>query len=204
MIIKNGTIVQNNKTFISDIKIEDGIIKDINSDINSHEEIIDAQGCFVVPGFIDIHTHGCNNVDVNAATAKDFEKMAIFFASRGTTSFQPSILTDTKEKTEEIINEILKFKEGNYKGAKIVGIHLEGPFLSKEYRGSMPENLIRQEFDMSLIEHYQNCAEGLIRYITVAPELPSVIENIKKMNDLGIKVAIGHSSADYETSMKAI
>ena len=135
-----------------------------------------AAGKKVVPGFIDVHTHGAVGVDVNAATAEDYEKICRFAAGNGTTSWLCSVLTDTKEQTEWCIDEYKKHQKMEHKGANLLGIHLEGPFLSPEYKGAM----------------------------TISPEVEGLIDDIPAMKELGITVAIGHSGADYDTSWKAI
>ena len=88
------------------------------------------------------------------------------------------------------------------KGAQLLGAHLEGPFLAREYKGAMPEYLLR-EGDENLLRAYQNKYPGVIRYITVSPEVPDVVEMIGKISH-DVVVAIGHSGADYDTSMEAI
>ena len=89
------------------------------------------------------------------------------------------------------------------KGANLLGIHLEGPFLSSEYKGAMPEYLL-QKANLPLLKEYQQRAEGAIRYITVSPEVEGIPDMIPEIRKLGITVAIGHSGADYETSWDAI
>ena len=163
----------------------------------------DAAGKKVVPGFIDVHTHGSVGVDVNAATAEDLEKICKFVATKGTTSWFCSVLTDTKEQTKWCIDEFKKHKAMESEGANLLGIHLEGPFLSTEYKGAMPEHLLMKP-NMALLEEYQKLAEGNIKYITISPEVEGIADDIPAMNALGITVAIGHSGADYDTSWKAI
>lgn len=166
-------------------------------------DIFDVKGKAVVPGFIDVHTHGGQGVDVNAATKEDFQKIGHFFAEQGTTTWLCSILTDTKEQTEKVIGEMLKHQEDHENCADLLGIHLEGPFLSVEFKGAMPESLLR-EADIELLKEYQKRAKGKIRYITVSPEVEGIPEAISQIRDMGITVAIGHSGADYETSMECI
>ena len=166
-------------------------------------EIYSAVGKKIVPGFIDIHTHGAAGVDVNAASAEDYEKICRFAAENGTTAWLCSILTDTAEQTKRCIHEFKKHQKMKHRGAELLGIHLEGPFLSAEYKGAMPETLL-QKTNMELLGDYQRCAEGNIRYITVSPELEGIVDAIPAMRALGITVAIGHSGADYETSRHAI
>ncbi|MCI8391996.1 MAG: N-acetylglucosamine-6-phosphate deacetylase [Roseburia sp.] len=169
----------------------------------SGEEIIDARGLKVVPGFLDIHTHGAVGIDVNAATADDFEKIGMFFAENGTTAWLASVLTDTVEQTEWCIRQYLACRDSCREGAELLGIHLEGPFLSSAYKGAMPEELL-QKGNADLAAHYQKLAEGGIRYMTVSPEVEGVIDMIPDLKELGITVAIGHSGADYDTAMRAI
>ena len=140
-----------------------------------NEEVLELGGAAVIPAFLDIHTHGAVGVDVNAASAEDFEKTGLFFARQGTGSFLCSILTDTEEQTERAIQAFLDWKKLPHAGADLLGIHLEGPFLSPKHKGAMPESLLRTP-DYDLIARYQEKAEGHIRYITLAPELPGAIE----------------------------
>lgn len=164
---------------------------------------LDAAGLKIVPGFIDTHTHGAMGEDVNAATAEGLEKISRFMAGRGTTAWLASVLTDTQEQTEWCIAQMKAHEAMEQQGAELLGIHLEGPFLAKEYKGAMPEHLLRTH-DLDLVEHYQRLAGGKIRYTTVSPELPGVNEMIPRLRELGIVVGIGHSGATYQQTMEAI
>ena len=203
--IVNGEVYIEHRFLKKTIKIEDGklIILPPDAPIEDGAEVYNAAGKKVVPGFIDVHTHGAVGVDVNAATAEDYEKICRFAAGNGTTSWLCSVLTDTKEQTEWCIDEYKKHQKMEHKGANLLGIHLEGPFLSSEYKGAMPEHLL-QKANMPLLKEYQDRAEGNIRYITISPEVEGLIDDIPAMKELGITVAIGHSGADYDTSWKAI
>lgn len=203
--IVNGEVYIDHRFLKKTIKIEDGKIKILSPDtkIENDAVLYDAAGQKVVPGFIDVHTHGAVGVDVNAATAEDYEKICRFAAGNGTTSWLCSILTDTKEQTEWCIEEFKKHQKMEHLGANLLGIHLEGPFLSTEYKGAMPEHLL-QKPNMPLLREYQEKAEGNIRYITISPEVEGIVNDIPAMKELGITVAIGHSGADYDTSWKAL
>lgn len=166
-------------------------------------EVVDASGKRIVPGFIDIHTHGGVGVDVNGATAEGLEKISRFFAGNGTTSWLCSVLTDTVEQTEWCIDQFKAHKAGEQPTSELLGIHLEGPFLAAEYKGAMPEHLLRRG-DPELLRSYQERAEGNIRYITLSPEVEGAVELILAAKRLGIVPAIGHSGASYEQSMEAI
>ena len=208
LLLKNVKAYQKHKFCKRDILIRDGRIEAVTAcgvqDEQGCSEVIDCEWKKAVPGFIDIHTHGGAGVDVNAATAEGYEKISRFFASQGTTSFLISILTDTPKKTLWCIDQYKQWKKLEHKGAKIAGIHLEGPFLSSEYKGAMPEHLLKKSPDIELLRKYQEAAEGDIRYITVSPELTGMPEFIPEIKRLGIQVAIGHSGADYETAVRAI
>lgn len=208
LLLKNAQTYQEHRFSKKDILIKDGKIEAVTAcgvlDAQGCNEVIDCEGKKAVPGFIDIHTHGGAGVDVNGATAEGYENISRFFASQGTTSFLISILTDTPEQTLWCIREYKKWKKMEHKGAKIAGIHLEGPFLASAYKGAMPEHLLKKSPDIELLRSYQEAAGGDIRYITVAPELAGMPEFIPELKRLGMQVAIGHSGADYETAVRAI
>lgn len=203
-IIKGGNVYLDHSFQEKDLLLEDGKIAGIGDDLAQDDaEVVEVKGLRVVPGFIDIHTHGSVGVDVNAATAQDYEKICRFQATQGTTSWLCSILTDSREQTLWCIDQFKKWKASEHQGSTLLGIHLEGPFLSKEYKGAMPEYLLRTP-DIGLVKEYQEAAEGNIRYITISPELEGAAEAIPGIRDLGIVVAIGHSGADYATARRAI
>lgn len=203
--IVNGQVYVDRTFQSKTVCMKDGKIELLEADaaIPADAQKVDAAGKRVVPGFIDVHMHGAVGVDVNAATAEDLEKICRFVAGNGTTSFLCSVLTDTKEQTNWCIDEFKKHRSLEHKGANLLGIHLEGPFLSSEYKGAMPEYLL-QKPNMPLLREYQERAEGNIRYITISPEVEGIARDISAMRELGIVVAIGHSGADYDTSWEAI
>lgn len=201
----NGQVYLGRRFEEKTLKLSGGKIQVLDKDapVPRSGEVIDVAGRRVVPGFIDVHTHGGVGVDVNGATAEDLEKLSRFFAGNGTTAWLCSVLTDTEEQTRWCINQFKTHRQGGQPTAELLGIHLEGPFLASQYKGAMPEHLLRKG-DRSLLRAYQEQAEGGIRYLTVSPEVEGVVELIPEAKKLGIVPAIGHSGADYETSMAAI
>ena len=164
--------------------------------------VFDLRGNILSPGFIDIHTHGGDGIDINAAERSDYLKLSRFFASQGVTGFLASILTDTEEATNRAIDAAVDFIENPEPGAKCLGIHLEGPFLCEKYKGAMPPELLR-EGDAGLFRRYQQRAKGHVRYMTVAPEVPGVLDMLGEIRGECV-LAMGHSDADYETASAAI
>ncbi len=205
VLIKNGNVLVEGQLTIVDILLEGGKIKKISQDIliDKEVEVFDVKGHTVLPGFIDIHTHGGLGVDLNNAEVEDIEKLRKFFASCGTTSFLPTLLTDAKEKLCKCIKNIIVSKKTSIEGSEILGIHLEGPYLCKEYKGAMPEHLL-QKPSVEDFEAYQQAAEGAILLMTVSPEVEGVPEFIKEISSTGVVISLGHSGADYETTMKCI
>lgn len=203
--IINGKIYVGNRFEEGTLGILDGKLQLYPEDFAVPEDAqtMDAAGKKIVPGFIDIHTHGALGVDVNGATADDYEKIGRFFAKNGTTSWLASVLTDTVEQTDWCIGQYKAYRDSERKGARLLGLHLEGPFLAEEYKGAMPEELL-QKGSIELVKRYQELAEGGIRYMTVSPEVEGVLDMIPALEEQGIVAAIGHSGADYATSMEAI
>ncbi|NMA64990.1 MAG: N-acetylglucosamine-6-phosphate deacetylase [Clostridiaceae bacterium] len=203
LYIKNATAYIGGTFVKTDITINNGKIASLKPNPANSLPVHDVSGNKVLPGFIDIHTHGAYNVDVNNATSQDLCEVSKYFASQGTTSYLTSIVTDTEEKTLQCIEQIINAMKMPTCGAKILGIHLEGPFLDPEYRGSMAIHLLKKA-NNELFEKYFNAAEGNIRYITISPEVEGAMDLIKEAVKKGVVVSIGHSGADYETAMESI
>jgi len=160
--LTNGSVYIGHQFEKKTLCMENGRLTVLEADHNTSDGIVfDARGLKIVPGFIDTHTHGAVGVDINSATAEDLEKISCFMASKGTTSWLCSILTDTQEQTEWCIKQFKMHQNMAQSGAELVGIHLEGPFLAPEYKGAMPEHLLKKN-DIALVKHYQALAEGSI------------------------------------------
>ncbi|MBI9096801.1 MAG: N-acetylglucosamine-6-phosphate deacetylase [Sphaerochaeta sp.] len=205
MRIDNATIYHRGKFILGSIRWDGKTITAIGEKVKPliGEETFDAEGNYLVPGFLDVHTHGGNRIDINhIRSTSDIDDLSRFFASKGITGFLASVVSDTKGRTEEILRTLTSSIAKGTPGSELLGIHLEGPFISCEYRGAMPEALLL-DGDADLLEHYLSVADNKVLYLTVAPELPGVIPLIRKYKDR-LVIAIGHSGADYETSMEAI
>lgn len=202
LLVKNAYVYRDHRFQMLDFLIRKGKIVAMMPGMSADAIILDAKGLRCVPGFLDIHTHGGVMVDANAAEPKDIEKLASFFARHGTTGFLLSVLTDTPERMLRAIRNIACSMRRPVRGAQVLGIHLEGPFLSPLYKGAMPEHLLRSG-DTKWLRACQKEAGGKIRYLTVAPEMEGVQEIIRTFSE-EICIAIGHSGADYNTAKQAI
>lgn len=198
-LFTNGKVYVDGQFQDTDLLVQDGRVAGFSG---KADEVVDLGGKLLVPGFLDLHTHGGDGVDVNAATAQDLAKIGKFFAKNGTTGWLCSILTDTPEQTLWCIDQAKAAMAAPITGAQLMGIHLEGPFLCSAYKGAMPEHLLRKG-DPALFRQYQQAAEGAVRYITVSPEVEGVVDMVAEIAG-HTTVAIGHSGADYETSCAAI
>lgn len=204
LIIKNGCILTDRGFIYKDMLVVNGKIERFGTNFKGDQaEIIDVAGKTILPGFIDVHTHGAVGVDMNECDLEGLKKVCEFYASCGTTTFLPTILTDSKEVLLQCIKNIVEGKEQIHSGAAIYGIHMEGPYLCKEYKGAMPEELLQlpsvEDFRM-----YQEVAKNNIKLMTVSPEVEGIPSFIKEITKTGVRISIGHSGADYETAMTCI
>lgn len=203
-VLKNVRAAINGVQVAADLTVKNGKITALNAAEDSGLPIVDGGGMLLLPGFMDLHTHGADGVDVNEATPDQFRQISRFFASQGVTGWLCSILTDTKEQTLKIIAAAREVIEQGSGGAALLGIHLEGPCLSTEYKGAMPESLLMHQGDPELFAEYQKAAGGHIRYVTISPEIPGAVEMIPRLRELGMVVAIGHSGAGYDVAAAAV
>ena len=199
MYLHGGRVLWGDELHSDDLYMEQGKITG-----RAVGEGIDVSGYLVLPGFIDLHTHGGDGVDVNAADAEGLRKIGRFFARQGVTGWLCSILTDTEEQTLRCIEQAKQVIGKPYDGAALLGIHLEGPCLCPDYKGAMPEHLLMKHADLAFFERCQRAAGGKIKYVTVSPEVDGVPELIPGLVKLGMTVALGHSGATYDQAMACI
>jgi len=194
-IVANGNILNNWILVIEDDHIYD-VIRE--TDKIPVENLSD---CYIMPGFVDIHTHGAVGYDVMDADPEGIVKMAEFLATQGVTSFLPTTTTLDIDTTLRAISSVETAKNLNKDGARILGIHLEGPFINPMHKGAQNEKFIIEP-TKSVLD--QLTSSGIIKLITIAPEIPGAIEAIRLLRENGIYVSLGHSDATYEDTVKAI
>ena len=202
--IRGGTVCTPDGMQQADLLVDNGRITAVGEGLTAPgAQEVDATGLLVMPGFIDIHTHGAVGVDMNGADKEGLAKVSAFFASQGVTGFLPTLLTDSHEALLQYVHTIGMAAPEITDGAAVLGIHLEGPYLCAEYKGAMPEHLL-QTPDFSKFMQYQKASGGRIRRMTVSPEVEGVAHFIPKAVAEGVSVSIGHSGADYDTAWAAI
>jgi N-acetylglucosamine-6-phosphate deacetylase len=155
-----------------------------------------------LPFFTDLHTNGQDEIDLlTAASVEEIHVLGRALYRQGTIAYQPSLITAPIDQTLNAISLIESARrERGDDEAEILGIHLEGPFLSPEMAGAHPREFLRLP-DKELISRY--LAAGTISMVTIAPELPGAMEMISFLKAMGVKVSLGHSSADREVARKA-
>lgn len=183
MIISNANIGGELKSIV----IEDGKIAKITDTLIQNG--IDVKGKRVIPGLIDVHTHGCIGYDTMDA---DFEPMCRYYAEHGTTSFLPTTMTMSYDSLMAVCSA-----ETDFSGANILGFHFEGPYINKKYKGAQNEKYIKKP-DINEFKSFKN-----VKMITVAPETEGCMEFIRDISKDCV-VSIGHTDCDYETAIKAI
>jgi len=161
--------------------------------------VYDGEGCYAIPGLVDIHFHGCVGEDFSDADEKGLRAIARFEAAHGTTSICPTTLTLPEEQLARTCKRIAALGESG--GARVVGIHLEGPFISYNMRGAQNPEFIRQP-DTEMVRRLQAAAGGLIKTISLAPELPGATGLIEECGG-EIICSIAHTEASYEIAMEA-
>ena len=161
---------------------------------------INAEGCYIIPGLVDIHTHAAVGEDASDGVTKGIEKMALHYASKGVTSWCPTTMT-LKEPVLVKAAEAIRAYRRTSAGAKVAGINLEGPFVCYAKRGAQnADNLHAPDFEM--FSRINEASGNIIKLVTVAPEEPGAIEFIEKASKV-CTVSLGHTVADYDTAMRA-
>ena len=167
------------------------------------EDAVDLQGAYVLPGLIDVHTHGNSGADFSDGDAAGVEKMARYLAKNGVTSFAPASMTLPYETLEKAFASARAFVDARPSDAAALrGIQMEGPFFSEKKKGAQNGAYLREpDFD-AFRRLYEGCG-GLVRIVDIAPELPGSVEFIRRAKEL-CTVSIAHTDADYDAARAGI
>ncbi|MEG1777413.1 MAG: amidohydrolase family protein, partial [Angelakisella sp.] len=187
MTIINARAVVGGTLRLCNLKLADGRIKGIMPPGDTYGKTYDAKEHLVLPGFIDIHTHGGKGIDFNNSDAVAIESARDFFASQGVTTFLPTVHTDSEETMLRSILSIVKAKN-NLGCVQIFGIHLEGPFLSPAYCDAEEVPLL-QPCSYPLFKRLQDASGGNIRLLTLSPELGGAAALTRKLSMEGVRVS---------------
>lgn len=198
MVIGNAKLFLDGKFVDGSLTVENGVITAIGpADVLAD---VDAQGKYLLPGFVDVHTHGAMGEDFSDGKAEGMPVMSRYFAAHGVTSFLATTMTLKEETLTPAMHVIRDFRRPA-DGAKCAGIHLEGPFLSYAKRGAQAaENLHKP--DAAMFHRLNEASGNMVRLVTVAPEEEGGIPFIEEVSKV-CTVSVGHTTADYDTAMAA-
>jgi len=208
LAILQGNIITPDRTFSEgDLIIREGKILALGPtgsiSIPSDAERIDARGLTVAPGYIDTHTHGGNGHDYMDSTLEDIRSILRWLPSTGVTAVLPTLASAELKDELEMVARLREVKEHPAPGeATILGIHLEGPYISMARRGAQPEKAIRPP-SIAEMEQLIEASGHYVCLVTLAPELPGALELIRFLVQQGISVSAGHSEASYAQVMAA-
>lgn len=222
-------IIKNIKVFTEEKKFEDGIIVMKNGvftkvitgqkgaespDGRDVHEIVDGKGCYAIPGLIDIHFHGCKGDDFCDGTKDAIARIAEYEASVGVTAIAPATMTLPVEELEQILKVAAEYKKETMEGgdaavsaeihktADLIGINMEGPFISPAKKGAQDEkNII--PCDQEICQRFLDASEGLVKFVGIAPEeSEKSIDFIQQMKDK-VNISLAHTNAEYGTAKAA-
>lgn len=189
----------------SSILVDKGIVVGIKPHWFSEGEVYDFKESIAVPGFVDTHIHGHGGFDVNKGSEQELVNLAKYLAKKGVTSFVPTTVSLKHEylsKVASLVGELDVERITMEGGSRVLGAHLEGPYINIEMRGAQNPDAIRRA-DLGEIEEYLRLSRGRIRIITLAPEIEGALEAISYLVKKRVIVSIGHSNATYDIAKKA-
>lgn len=184
------------------VEFDNGKITHIHP-YGSQEVDVDYGDQRILPGFIDVHTHGAYGFDTNDAEEAGLRNWSKNVVEEGVTAFCPTTITQSVDVLTKAVANVAKVYEEGYEGAEIVGIHFEGPYLNVKYKGAQPEEFIIPP-TVEQFQHYQNAAKGLIKLITMAPENDPNFALTRYLANNGVAVTIGHSACTFEQATFAV
>ncbi|WP_172370077.1 N-acetylglucosamine-6-phosphate deacetylase [Sporosarcina jiandibaonis] len=206
LLISNITIADSEReSMAGDVFLEDGKIIEVAASIKKEADFhVDAldKGWILVPGFIDIHIHGASGFDVMDATSEALNGLASALPREGTTSFLATTMTQTEDNIDKALKNASLFNADSTQ-AEMLGIHLEGPFISTKRAGAQPVEHIMPP-SISLFEKWQELSGNRIKLVTVAPEMDNGLAFIEEVTANNVVASLGHTDATYEIVGEAV
>ena len=201
IVIKNGNILGNDFSFKKhDLRISDNIIAEMGPVEGAAN--IDAQGLYVVPGLIDIHTHGCNGCDFCDGEISSLETISEYLGKNGITSYLGTSMALGEDQLNRIFTVASEFMTKENNGAYMHGINMEGPFFSEAKKGAQPaKNFTYPDIDM--FNRLNTASGGNIKICCISPELPGSEAFIEVAKNSAV-ISLAHTTADYQTAMSAM
>ena len=197
MRLTGGRVFDPLKGFVlRDVCVRDGYIAD-----GDDGETLDLAGCYIIPGLTDLHFHGCRGADFSDGDAAGLQTMADYELSRGVTQICPAGMTLDVPQLEKICRTAAEHKAHAVSGADLVGINLEGPFLSQAKKGAQNGAWVRDP-DPALLLRLKELSGGLVKLVSLAPEAPGAIDFIRQVKD-EVTVSVAHTACDYEQALAA-
>ncbi len=180
-------------------------IEKISRCADKKAEVIELpDGAIVLPGFVDQHIHGAGGSDGMDGTVEDIAIIAKTIAAEGTTSFLVTTMTQSPENITKALSAVKTYRETDKgDGARVVGVHLEGPFIAAAHKGAQPLEYVKAP-DIETFDKYNAASGNCIRIVTLAPEVDGAAEFIKHLSSQGIVASIGHTGAKYPDIEKAV
>ncbi len=164
-------------------------------------EVLDAAGCYAIPGLTDVHFHGCKGYDFSDGDAEGLKVMAQYELSRGVTQICPAGMTLLEDQLMKICAMAAAHRAAEQPGAELCGIHLEGPFLSMAKKGAQNGTWLHAP-DVAMFRRLNEASGGLVKLLSIAPEESGAMDFIRAVSD-EVNISIAHTTADYDTAMAA-
>ena len=200
MIIKGGKVFQEDGSFLEQaLYINDHRLVD-KAEYQDDGKVIDAEGLLVLPGLVDIHSHGAAGEDFSDGNPEGLKKILQYEKRCGITSYCPTSMTFPKERLRQIFASIKGAQTED--GATVVGINMEGPFLDPAKKGAHVEKWIAAP-DAAFVRELNQDVDGLVRLVTLAPNMEGAEEFIKEMHE-EVCISLGHTAADYDCASRAM
>lgn len=194
---KNASVYAEGKGIIRTSVYFDDKIRQIGGYVAGAEEIELPENAVVLPGFIDEHIHGAGGSDAMDGNTKDLAIIAETVAKEGTTSFLATTMTQSKENILKAMRAVKEYREAaDEQGARIAGVHLEGPFIAAAHKGAQPLEYVAAP-DAKTFDEYNAACGNAIKIITLAPETDGALDFIRHIVAQGTVVSIGHTGAKY-------